>query len=142
MKFNGATFNKAQQDQLKKKVGTELEDLIKKVEPIKYELDLSTSEGRNTLVALSQVAKQGKRVVLIDDEDYIYTINKVTNFRAYFERTTVNVFGGDYTANEIYVANVIVSSSVAKRVALSIKNDGTFGNWGTDLGNVTVFIGG
>lgn len=31
MKFNGATFNKAQQDQLKKKVGAELNDVIAKV---------------------------------------------------------------------------------------------------------------
>lgn len=111
-------------------------------EPTKYELDLSTADGRNTLVSLSQVAKQGKRVVLIDDEGFIYSINEVTNFTAYFERTTINTSGGDYTATEIYAANVIVNSSVAKRVALSIKNDGTFGNWGTDLGNVTVFIGG
>lgn len=132
MKFNGATFNKAQQDQLKKNISAE---------PIKYELDLSTSEGRNTLVALSQVAKQGKRVILIDDEDYIYSINKVTNFTAYFERLTV-IFIGDYIADEIYAANVIVNSSVAKSVAISIKNDGTFGNWGKDLGKVTVFIEG
>ena len=111
-------------------------------EPTKYELDLSTSDGRNTLVSLSQAAKQGKRVVVIDSENFIYSINKVTNYTAYFERTTVNVIGADYIANEIYVANIIVSSSVAKRVALSIKNDGTFGNWGTDLKNVTVFIGG
>ena len=34
MKFNGATFNKAQQDQLKKKVGAELEDVIKKVDNV------------------------------------------------------------------------------------------------------------
>lgn len=34
MKFNGATFNKAQQDQLKKKVGTELDDVIKKVDEV------------------------------------------------------------------------------------------------------------
>ena len=34
MKFNGATFNKAQQDQLKKKVGAELEDVIKKVDDV------------------------------------------------------------------------------------------------------------
>ena len=132
MKFNGATFNKAQQDQLKKNISAE---------PIKYELDLSTSEGRNTLVALSQVAKQGKRVVLIDNEDYIYTINKVTNSRVYFERLTVN-YSGLFIANEIYAANVIVGSSVAKKTALSIKNDGTFGNWDEDLGNVTLFIEG
>ena len=111
-------------------------------EPTKYELDLSTADGRNTLVSLSQAAKQGKRVVLIDSEDYIYSINKVTNYTVYFERLTVNTSGGDYTANEIYAANVIVNSSVAKSVALSIKIDGTFGNWGTDLKNVTVFIGG
>ena len=30
MKFNGATFNKAQQDQLKKKVGAELDGVVKK----------------------------------------------------------------------------------------------------------------
>lgn len=132
MKFNGATFNKAQQDQLKKNISAE---------PIKYELDLSTSEGRNTLVALSQVAKQGKRIVLIDSEGYIYSINKVTNYTAYFERLTVG-FIGDYIANEIYAANVVVNSNVAKKVALSIKNDGTFGNWADDLVNVTVFIEG
>lgn len=34
MKFNGATFNKAQQDQLKKKVGAELDEVIKKVEDV------------------------------------------------------------------------------------------------------------
>lgn len=34
MKFNGATFNKAQQDQLKKKIGTDLEDVIKKVDDV------------------------------------------------------------------------------------------------------------
>lgn len=34
MKFNGATFNKAQQDQLKKKVGAELDDVIKKVDDV------------------------------------------------------------------------------------------------------------
>ena len=34
MKFNGATFNKAQQDQLKKKVGAELDDVIKKVDEV------------------------------------------------------------------------------------------------------------
>ena len=34
MKFNGATFNKAQQDQLKKKVGAELEDVIAKVDDV------------------------------------------------------------------------------------------------------------
>lgn len=34
MKFNGATFNKAQQDQLKKKVGAELDDVVKKVEDV------------------------------------------------------------------------------------------------------------
>ena len=195
MKFNGATFNKAQQDQLKKKVGAELDELSSRMlnytgdwvtgneyhendvvtwehdghlyevikahtssstigpsnteyykamtasEPIKYELDLSTSEGRNTLVSISQAAKQGKRVVLIDSEDYIYSINKVTNYTVYFECLTVNTIGVDFIATEIYATNVIVNSSVAKRVALSIKNDGTFGNWGTDLGNVTVFIG-
>ena len=31
MKFNGATFNKAQQDQLKKKVGAELEDVYSRM---------------------------------------------------------------------------------------------------------------
>ena len=36
MKFNGATFNKAQQDQLKKKVGAELEDVIAKASLNKY----------------------------------------------------------------------------------------------------------
>lgn len=34
MKFNGATFNKAQQDQLKNKVGAELDDVVKKVEDV------------------------------------------------------------------------------------------------------------
>lgn len=34
MKFNGATFNKAQQDQLKKKVGAELDDVIKKIDDV------------------------------------------------------------------------------------------------------------
>ena len=34
MKFNGATFNKAQQDQLKKKVGAELDDVIAKVDDV------------------------------------------------------------------------------------------------------------
>ena len=34
MKFNGATFNKAQQDQLKKKVGADLEDVIVKVDDL------------------------------------------------------------------------------------------------------------
>lgn len=34
MKFNGATFNKAQQDQLKKKVGAELDNVIKKVDDV------------------------------------------------------------------------------------------------------------
>ncbi len=34
MKFNGATFNKAQQDQLKKKVGAEIDDVIKNVEDV------------------------------------------------------------------------------------------------------------
>lgn len=34
MKFNGATFNKAQQDQLKKKIGTDLEDVIAKVDDV------------------------------------------------------------------------------------------------------------
>lgn len=34
MEFNGATFNKAQQDQLKKKVGAELDDIVKKVEDV------------------------------------------------------------------------------------------------------------
>lgn len=34
MKFNGATFNKAQQDQLKKKIGADLEDVIKKVDDV------------------------------------------------------------------------------------------------------------
>lgn len=34
MKFNGATFNKAQQDQLKKKVGIELEAVVEKVNDI------------------------------------------------------------------------------------------------------------
>lgn len=34
MKFNGATFNKAQQDQLKKKVGAELDEVIKKVDGV------------------------------------------------------------------------------------------------------------
>ena len=34
MKFNGSTFNKAQQDQLKKKVGAELDEVIKKVEDV------------------------------------------------------------------------------------------------------------
>lgn len=34
MKFNGATFNKAQQDQLKKKVGAELNDVIAKVDGV------------------------------------------------------------------------------------------------------------
>ena len=34
MKFNGATFNKAQQDQLKKKVGAELEAVVEKVNDI------------------------------------------------------------------------------------------------------------
>lgn len=34
MKFNGSTFNKAQQDQLKKKVGAELDAVVKKVEDV------------------------------------------------------------------------------------------------------------
>lgn len=34
MKFNGATFNKAQQDQLKKKVGADLEAVIAKVDDV------------------------------------------------------------------------------------------------------------
>lgn len=34
MRFNGATFNKAQQDQLKNKVGAELDDVIKKVDEV------------------------------------------------------------------------------------------------------------
>lgn len=40
MKFNGATFNKAQQDQLKKKVGAEL-DVIAKATLKKYTFTLS-----------------------------------------------------------------------------------------------------
>lgn len=42
MKFNGATFNKAQQDQLKKKVGAEL-DVIAKATLKKYTFILSKS---------------------------------------------------------------------------------------------------
>ena len=47
MKFNGATFNKAQQDQLKKKVGAELDNVIKKVDEVdsrmlNYEGDWAT----------------------------------------------------------------------------------------------------
>lgn len=34
MKFNGATFNKAQQDQLKKKVGAELDEVTAKVDDV------------------------------------------------------------------------------------------------------------
>ena len=34
MELNGATFNKAQQDQLKKKVGAELDDVIAKVDDV------------------------------------------------------------------------------------------------------------
>ena len=71
MKFNGATFNKAQQDQLKKKVGIELEAVVEKVKDIdahttikKY--TVSNPSDTTQLQALSQLLEDNKgRIIAI-----------------------------------------------------------------------------
>lgn len=72
MKFNGATFNKAQQDQLKKKIGAELEDLIKKVDDMKlnkytYSFSSYTYERCALLYRICDAAK-GKILLRIANQ--------------------------------------------------------------------------
>lgn len=57
MKFNGATFNKAQQDQLKKKVGAELDDVVKKVDDVEKRIPNYT---KITFTKTGVMSKQDK----------------------------------------------------------------------------------
>ena len=71
MKFNGATFNKAQQDQLKKKVGAGLEDVIKKVDEMTlnkytYSFSFYSSDNAKRLYRICDAAK-GKILLLINN---------------------------------------------------------------------------
>lgn len=71
MKFNGTIFSKPQQDQLKENII----DAIEKSSGGKYEkhsLDLSTEIGRQTLIELTQRAKNGKSVILYRAADGVY----------------------------------------------------------------------
>ena len=71
MKFNGTIFSKPQQDQLK-------ENIIKEIEKAsggkyeQYSLDLSTEIGRQTLIELTQRAKNGKSLILYRAADGVY----------------------------------------------------------------------
>lgn len=55
MKFNGATFNKAQQDQLKKKVGAELEAINARITIKKY--TVSNAKDSTQLQSLFELLK-------------------------------------------------------------------------------------
>ena len=65
MKFNGATFNKAQQDQLKKKVGAELEAVVEKAnEAAKNSLRYAGGWNISTKYHKNDVVTKGKGIFI------------------------------------------------------------------------------
>ena len=68
MKFNGATFNKAQQDQLKKKIGAIL----------KHTFNAPYGASMETVYNLLRKAQSGKRVYAVVDNRY-YEVSQLTN---------------------------------------------------------------
>lgn len=140
MKFNGTIFSKPQQDQLKENIGNELEKALAATKYKKYELDLSTSENRNTLISLSQIANQGKRVIIIH-ENLIYSVNAVSQYSVRFERTKV-VNTASYTPLSVECINIEVRANYAKMFTIKINTDGTYSNSSVDINSVTLLIEG
>ena len=136
MKFNGAIFSKPQQDQLKENIGNELEKII---EYKKYTLNLSTSEGRNSLISLSQVAKQGKRVVIVEGSGNIFSVTHVDDNNVNFEHTEIYIDGTNTpTGSAIY--HIIVTSGIAKKVYLQLNTNNTINKSKSDVQYVNLFI--
>lgn len=133
MKFNGATFNKAQQDQLKKKVGAELEAVVEKVNYIeenatikKYTVSNPTNmtqlealtqfldENIGRIIAIYALDKYGQRSSLS------YTIN-TTGSTPYLELTSAPSI---ISANEIQIRQITKASTVIDRwVSLMNQSD-------------------
>lgn len=76
MKFNGATFNKAQQDQLRKNIGY-----------ISNTYNSGSKEDRELIIQLCGAALQGKKVsIKIDNEFFTlsnYDANNFVDFMSY-----------------------------------------------------------
>lgn len=138
MKFNGTIFSKPQQDQLKENIGKELEKALAGTKYEEYVLDLTTSDGRNSLISLSQVAKQGKRVVLLDYEQNMYSISKVTD-AVYFVCPTIS-FTASYSVSACTIYSIVVKADNAKRGYLIINNDGSASSGSGSAKTVTLFV--
>lgn len=138
MKFNGTIFSKPQQDQLKENIDKELEKALGGMKYNEYVLDLSTSDDRNTLISLSQVAKQGKRVVLIDEDQNIYSISKVTD-AVYFVCPTIS-FTNSYGVSASTIYSMVVKPDIAKIGYLIINNNGSASSGSYNAQTVTLFV--
>ena len=133
MKFNGATFNKAQQDQLKKKVGAELEAVVEKVNDLEAHATIkkyTVSDPTNItqLQALTQfLGDNNGRIIAIyglgnygQRSSLSYTIN-ISGSTPYLELTSAPTI---VTANEIQVRQITKASTVSDRWVSLIKQSG------------------
>ena len=124
MEFNGATFNKAQQDQLKKKVGKDLEALVEKVNYLEESATIkkyTVSDPTNItqLQALTQFLGEniGRIIAIYALDSYgnysslSYRVN-ITGSTPYLELTSAPAI---VAANEIQIKQITKSTSITDR---------------------------
>ena len=133
MKFNGATFNKAQQDQLKKKVGNELEAVVEKINEIDARTNIkkytvSNPKDKTQLQALTQFLGEniGRIIAIYGLDDYgnrsslSYTIN-TTDSTPYLALTSAPDIGG---GNEIQIRQITKAITITDRwISLITQSD-------------------
>ena len=133
MKFNGATFNKAQQDQLKKKVGNQLEAVVEKVNDLEAHTTIkkytvSNPKDMTQLQALTQFLGEniGRIIAIYGLNNYgkrsslSYTIN-TTDSTPYLVLTSAPDIVSD---NEIQISQITKASTIVDRwVSLITQSD-------------------
>ena len=124
MKFNGATFNKAQQDQLKKHIGY-----------ISNTYNSGSKENRELIIQLCGAALQGKKVSIKIDNDFLtLTHYKADNFAD---------FGAFYAEDNgtFFYQSVRVTSEGAKKF-VTVIDSGNVSSANTPLNstNIELFV--
>lgn len=124
MKFNGATFNKAQQDQLKKHIGY-----------ISNTYNSDSKENRELIIQLCGAALQGKKVsIKIDNEFFSLTNYNANNFVDFgsFHAEGSGIF---------YITNIRIAIEEATK-SITVINGGTVTNAQTPLThtNIELFV--
>ena len=125
MKFNGATFNKAQQDQLKKKVGAELEDVIKKVDNMtlnKYTYSFK-SYTYDRCTRLYRICDTAKGKILLRINNAPCYISKQYNG----DLIIVSIAMGVSPSAELGIIQLEVSSNAAVSGYMAITQSNSFG---------------